>query len=316
MGMKRLAVLMVVLALSMPMAAARKRAAAPADGGASATTAAPAAAAASGRQDAPTAESGGDITKTLDDVLSKPIDTLVREAPKPQVENYMAPPPESQPPAMVPTNSPVMTPDDYSVPGLKALTPKQAPQVLRGNASIGAMRGTAEDGGPLNGAANNGGPLRGAATQADPDAGDQQLAVEWDRWRNRFLRAVQLQVQASVNNPDEDDFGRRRFDRFTGMPMPRFPLGTETWFDCEVDRDRRIVRVAITQPSGYPAYDRAVLEGIRALEGTTLLVFPRGSHRLSVRQEAGIRTATSSNFQYYNFGDVERYSQPRRNGGY
>jgi hypothetical protein len=84
-------------------------------------------------------------------------------------------------------------------------------------------------------------------------------------------------------------------------------LGTEAWFDCAITSDRRIARARITQSSGIPEYDRAILNGIRALEGTSLLQFPRGSRRSEVSQEAGIRTSTSSDFRYHNFGDVERY---------
>jgi hypothetical protein len=251
----------------------------------------------------------GDVNKALDDVLSKPIETLIKEAPqptRPQLDDIL--PRESNTPSNNAQRDELLKGQAQMdaggagaeagqlIPGLKPLLPKNAAPVLKGEASLGTMRGV--------------------ASQEDPDVGNDQLRLEWDAWRNRFLRAVQMQIQASVNYPDPEDFGRRRFDRF-GMPMPRFPLGTEAWFDCEVTNDGRIARIAITQPSGFPAYDRAVIEGVRALEGTSLLRFPPRSRRQSVRQEAGIKTATTANYQYYNFGDVEQYSVPgRRGGGY
>jgi hypothetical protein len=228
-----------------------------------------------------------DVNKTLDDVLSKPIDTLLKEAPKPQLLQGQAEVDNAATGADA-SNDPNALP----VRGLKPLGPKNPAPVLQGSAS-------------LNGTG-------GMPNQDDPDLGNDALSIAWDRWRNRLLRAVQMQVQASVNSPDSDEYVRPRFDRFTGMPLPRFPLGTEAWFDCEVTNDNRIARCMITQSSGFPAYDRAVLNGIRALDGTSLLTFPQGSRRTSVRQEAGIRTATQSNFNYYHFGDVERYNVPQR----
>lgn len=171
------------------------------------------------------------------------------------------------------------------------MNPRMAPtSTLHGNASDSAANLGAEE---------------------DPDRADRDLMVEWDRWRNRFLRAVQMQIQAGVNHPDFDDDPRARFDPRTGMIMPRFPLGTEAWFSCEVTNDKRIRHLKIIRSSGTPAYDKAVLEGVRALEGTSILIYPAGSHRIIVSQEAGIRTSDHADYQYHHFGDVEHYREPQ-----
>lgn len=190
------------------------------------------------------------------------------------------------------------------------------------------LKGNAQDGGPVGGVplqpkADKANILKGNASltggklglQDDPDKEDNELMVEWDRWRNKFLRAVQLQVQVGVNHPDdweEDSRPRVGIDPATGQPMvmPRFPMGTEAWFSCDVTSDRKIKNLQIVKPSGYPAYDKAVVEGVRALEGTSMLQYPNGSHRLVVNETAGIRTAQTSDFQYHHFGDVERVRQP------
>jgi hypothetical protein len=148
----------------------------------------------------------------------------------------------------------------------------------------------------------------GNLTAADPDAGDQELQVEWDRWRNRFLRAVQLSVQEKVNNPDQ--YERPRINPMTGMIMPRFPLGTVAWFSCQITNDGRIANLDIFESSGFKKYDQAVLSAISDLEGTSILRFPRGSKRRTVTQEAGIKTATSADYRYHHFGDIERYRMP------
>jgi TonB family protein len=216
------------------------------------------------------------------------------------------------------------------------------PQPLQGGveatdaaAPIGGdpLKGTADDTGgtKLNGNAQDGGPIRGIPMQPkpdtlpvlkgnasvlngkvseDPDMQDRELMVEWDRWRNKFLRAVQLQVQVGVNHPDDWDEDARPkivIDPYTGQPtvQPRFPMGTEAWFTCDVTSDKRVKNLSIVKPSGHPAYDKAVLEGVRALEGTSLLNYPTGSHRITVSQTAAIRVGTSADYQYHHFGDVE-----------
>lgn len=194
--------------------------------------------------------------------------------------------------------------------------------------SSGALSGNAEDddadlqagqgqfgkGQPLNGQADDGGgPLQGNAqddganlTTDDPDLDDQELQVEWDRWRNNFLFAVQSGVQERLNNPEDMNL---RFDRRTGMMLPKFPLGTMAWFDCIITKDRQIKDLKIVNSSGFKGYDKAVLDSILDLDGTRLLRFPKKSKRNFVRQDAGIKTAAQGGRQFFNFGDVERYRQ-------
>lgn len=194
--------------------------------------------------------------------------------------------------------------------------------------SSGALSGNAEDdggdlqagqgqfgrGNPLNGQADDGGgPLQGNAqddganlSTDDPDLDDQELQVEWDKWRNNFLYAVQSGVQERLNNPEDMNL---RFDRRTGMMLPKFPLGTMAWFDCVITRDRQIKDLKIVNTSGFKGYDKAVLDSVLNLDGTRLLKFPKRSMRKFVRQDAGIKTATQGGRQYFNFGDVERYRQ-------
>ena len=147
---------------------------------------------------------------------------------------------------------------------------------------------------------------------ADPDQDSQELMIEWDRWRNRFLRAVQLGVTEDVNNPEPDETTPQRFDPYTGTILPRYPLGILTWFYCQVMPDRSIRNIRITKSSGYPNYDAAVRRSIRALEGRSMLDYPRGSRRTVVTQMAGIRTSDTGDFTYHRFGDVEHYTMPQR----
>lgn len=178
---------------------------------------------------------------------------------------------------------------------------------LEGKAIDDELRGLVKDGAlqPLSGLTDNTRPLQGLAI-ADPDASDQQLMVEWDRWRNRFLRAVQLGVQELVNNPDPDEYERPRVDPVTHQITSAYPLGTGTAFSCQITKDGKIKNLSVLESSGFSKYDKAVLRAVQQLEGTRILVFPKDSHRINVSQAARIKTATSSDFNYYHFGDVER----------
>jgi len=140
-----------------------------------------------------------------------------------------------------------------------------------------------------------------------PEAADRELAVEWDRWRNRFLSAVQGGLQEDLNNPDDENL---RFDPVSKRILLKFPLGTTCWFSAKVSNDRHIVSYRLMHSSGFPGYDKAVERAIRNLDGSSLLRFPKGSHRQVVTQAGGIKTAESSEKQYFHFGDTERYRVP------
>jgi hypothetical protein len=190
---------------------------------------------------------------------------------------------------------------------------KAAP--LQGSAKGGGLKGSVEDSEagairPMQGqadkkvlqghAAKEGSDLKGLG---DPDADDRELMVEWDRWRNRLLFAIQSGMQESLNNPDESNL---RWDPKSQTMVAKFPMGTITWFFCQVTPDRRIQNLKITHSSGFPGYDKAVLESINNLQGSSILRYPKGSKRMIVTQEAGIKTAETAEYRYFKFGDVER----------
>ena len=169
---------------------------------------------------------------------------------------------EIQPFSGLPTNNSAAPTDSFPEPGSNAplqgkieKTHSKAGQELRGmEAQSGStdplsgraiddeLRGMVKDGSlkslaPAFG--ENGEPLKGRAELAggkgnllDPDEDDQELMVEWDRWHNRFLRAVQLGMQEAMNNPDPEDYERPRVDPVTGNFTSRYPLGTGAAFSC------------------------------------------------------------------------------------
>lgn len=199
--------------------------------------------------------------------------------------------------------------------GYKQGEAQEDSQMLQGKTIDDELRGMVKDGSlkPLDGLYDKEKPLKGNAAKesGDPDEQDQELMVEWDRWRNRFMRAVQLGVQEMVNNPDPEDYERPRYDAQTGRLSTRYPMGTGTAFSCMITKDGRILHLEVIEPSGFTKYDRIVLKAVRQLEGTRLLNFPKMSQRSNVTQAARIKTAQTADFQYHKFGDVERVRSPQ-----
>ena len=191
-------------------------------------------------------------------------------------------------------------------------------KTLEGKTIDDELRSMVQDGSlkPMSGLHDNTAqqPLKGNAAKqsTDPDEEDSELMVEWDRWRNRFLRAVQLGVQEMVNNPDPEDYERPRYDAQTGRLIGRYPMGTGTAFSCQITSEGRVVNLEVIEPSGFSKYDRVVLKAVKQLEGTRILNFPRASQRKTVTQAARIKTAATADFQYHKFGDVEKVRVPQQ----
>lgn len=155
-----------------------------------------------------------------------------------------------------------------------------------------ALQGGASDTGPIN-----------LNASSDPDDGNQELAIEWDRWRNTLIQAIQSGTLANINVHNNIHFV---WDPATQMMQSRYPNGTSVWYSISVLPNRKITNLNLTQRSAFPSYDQAVIQAINSLQGNKILQYPKGSKRRIVTQEANVRTAAQSNFQNFNFGDVER----------
>lgn len=152
--------------------------------------------------------------------------------------------------------------------------------------------------------------LQGSASKdegADPDEQDRELMVQWDKWRNRFLWSVQSGIQEILENPTDATL---RWDEQKQAMVSKFPLGTIAWFSCQITPDKQIVNLKLLHPSGYAGYDQAVLEAVRALQGSSILRYPTSSRRKIVTQIAGVKTAETGGYNYFKFGDVERQHHP------
>jgi TonB C terminal len=141
----------------------------------------------------------------------------------------------------------------------------------------------------------------------DPDAQDKDLMIEWDHWRNRFLQAVLSGTTDSLSSDQAQNF---QFNPQTNVIESKYPFGTVAWFSCKITKDGQVQEVLIEHASGFPAYDEAVREAVKALAGSTILKFPSRSKRISVLQAGGVQRTAQVNKQYFHFGDTEHYRVP------
>lgn len=179
-------------------------------------------------------------------------------------------------------------------------------KILEGGAGdeswqMDAQQGMKDGAQPLQGNATDN-TLSGNASE-DPDENNQELAIEWDRWRNNLIQAIQANTIKNINVHNNIHFV---WDPRTQMMQSRYPNGTSVWYFLNVLPNRKIINVRLTQNSQFPSYDRAVIDAILALNGNKILQYPRGSKRQIVAQEANVSTAAQTSIQNFNFGDVER----------
>lgn len=255
--------------------------------------------------------------------------------PAQSTETEVSQPPDSQ---SQPEGQPISKPLQGGLTETQVIKPehKKKQKMLQGQTDQegGALQGGAQDSGgqPLTGGLEGngfGGPLQAGVAQpvpfgqplqgnasgnpalqgnADEDGADQELLVEWDRWRNNLQRAIQNNVIALINVHNNVNF---YFDQRQNMMVSRYPLGISAWYSVDVLPTKKIVSIRITQSSGVKPYDQAVYQAIANLDGQNLLRYPKGSKRQIVNQQASIGTATSNQYQNFQFGDVEHQNYRR-----
>jgi hypothetical protein len=227
----------------------------------------------------------------------------------------------------------VAPPDPTFNPAVPMAVPVMKKKKLKGTADDNALKGQADDGntdfqgqgmkgqtddsGPMRAGAqqdNDPAPLKASLTQdqlqsEDPDRDDQVLSVEWDKWRNRLLRSVQSGVSEIVNSR-ENMVPHFDAQRNKLVYAPNVPLGTKATFWVKVSSEKRVLDARILASSGNPGYDKALLDAIYSLDGSSILRYPSGSKRRVVDQAATILTSDREGAENFKFGDVERYRAP------
>jgi hypothetical protein len=137
----------------------------------------------------------------------------------------------------------------------------------------------------------------------DPDADNAELMVQWDKWRNRLLWAIQSGVDEFLSNPPPESM---QWDPRANAMVSKVPLGIEAWFSCQVTPAHQIMNIKLLHGSGSALYDQAVMAAITQLQGSRILTYPSGSKRNIVTQMAGLKTTQTFQRKYFQFGDTER----------
>lgn len=115
---------------------------------------------------------------------------------------------------------------------------------------------------------------------------ERDLTIAWDEWRNRIAQAMLS----------------RMFTNF-GEAL-NTPSGLTSWYHCEISSDRKIKLSEISKSSGDLWYDHIVLNGVRRLDGDSILAFPDGSQRTEVSIDLGVSLGEPKS-NYLNFNDME-----------
>ncbi len=78
---------------------------------------------------------------------------------------------------------------------------------------------------------------KGLASE-DPDVEDQEMMVQWDKWHNRVLNAIQQGLMEQLQSTGEN---LMFYDPRTGRMRSKYPLGTMAMFSCQVTPDHHVV---------------------------------------------------------------------------
>ncbi len=147
----------------------------------------------------------------------------------------------------------------------------------------------------------------GSATATEEEG---EISIEWDRWRNRFARAVWKRTNQKLAGGDAIMLGRF-YIKYGNNRKPEIPRGAQVEVCCDITAERQVVNVHLVSTSGERNFNKLVLESFEDLNSKSLLEFPRGSQRNKVSMNLKLKIGTGE-FQETKFDDVEtvKFSKP------
>jgi hypothetical protein len=254
------------------------------------------------------------LESLLQQKVPKPLEGQVDQNAAAAAASSTSPPFQMAEPSAAPVAAPVAPPPPVAKKK-RHLEAGIQEQSLNGDAdqNAGDLAGMSpsmdKSGNPLSGNATS---LDSGVTSSDPDMDDQEMMVQWDKWHNRVLNAIQQGLIEQLTSTGDNVM---YLDQRTGRMRSKYPLGTMAMFSCQVTPDHRIINLKIDQTSGFGDYDRAVYQAVNVLNGSSVLRYPKGSHRKVVWEGAGIRTSMQAGPANFHWGDTEHYRQPGNGGG-
>jgi hypothetical protein len=159
--------------------------------------------------------------------------------------------------------------------------------------------------------------LKGHAEKADPDAGNEEVLIGWNKW----AQDVQLQSKKNlgefINHPSRltiNDEPVTQEEMLDGIEQ-------QNRFSVKFDRNGHVAQIKKVQGSGNPIFDKVSETAITDLDGTSTVRFPAGSRRTqSEALEFGFRPGTGRDDlrkmgaervtrarNYYESEDVDEY---------
>lgn len=139
----------------------------------------------------------------------------------------------------------------------------------------------------------------------------KEIGIEWDRWRNKFARAIWKRTNQKLAGGDAIMIGRY-YIKYGNNPKLDFPQGVMAEVACDITSDRRVNNVRVVSSTGVSQFTQLVVSSFEELNSKSVLEFPKGSQRQCVSMNVTMKMGTGQ-FHETKFDDVEKVRFTARN---
>ncbi len=135
---------------------------------------------------------------------------------------------------------------------------------------------------------------------------DENITINWHRWRNKVSKAVWAKFCVLLAGGDAMMMGNLLV-KLGDAPAPHFPLGTRASYTCDIENNRQLKNIRITKSSGNNDFDELVRQSVASINGKQLLKFPKQSKRRVVSVSCELFTTKNGRYSELPFTDLETY---------
>lgn len=143
--------------------------------------------------------------------------------------------------------------------------------------------------------------------QISADASEDEISIEWDRWRNKVSKSIWSKFCNYLQGGDTIMLGNLYWKYGTNPPL-HFPDNTRATYSVTVDSDLNVVEAKITRSSGIAKFDDIVRRSAESVNKKKFLRFPAGSKRKQISLSLQLFTTKHGGYKDIEFHDVERYT--------
>jgi hypothetical protein len=133
---------------------------------------------------------------------------------------------------------------------------------------------------------------------------DKELSIEWDRWRNKFAKAIWKKTNQKLAGGDAWVFGKF-YIKYGLNPIPHFDKGVRAEVSCDITSEGRVCNVNVVTSSGVEKFTQLVVDSFHDLSYKSFLDFPKGSQREKVSMTIEMKMGNGE-FHEHKFDDVEK----------